>query len=227
MLLVVVSLEKFGVSGDVKKFNKTHTLPSSLAITWIDIIEGASARDGTEWTWTGGFSRLNAPNFSLDMELDEDTFAKNIRTSDRWSELAKNDTQILMQLKSFKFAMGYIFGVYNNDQPSSSSPIVNDGFVSKGPNNETALADRYAVFYKQGTLDALDALDPRTWFSKVPQGFSCGVGAPADESSGIFERYISVNCSTIEIRVASRFCSRDEKDLEEPRPDCYTTVNWT
>eukprot|EP00091_Calanus_sinicus_P011024 TRINITY_DN2514_c0_g1_i4.p1 TRINITY_DN2514_c0_g1~~TRINITY_DN2514_c0_g1_i4.p1 ORF type:complete len:198 (-),score=37.20 TRINITY_DN2514_c0_g1_i4:86-679(-) len=197
----------------------------------MNFIEGDDVRDGTAWTWVGGSSILNASAFSLDMDIDEKTFAENITTNpkilDLWVEHLKKDPKHTEQLKSFKLAMGQIFGVYNNDQPNTTSVLGADSSLqlsSKGPYNETARADIYAVFYKQGTLDYFDA---SKWFSKLPQGFSCGRGAPKDESSRPFERFIPIECNKIVVKVASRFCNRDENNLEDPRPDCHLHVNWT
>eukprot|EP00092_Neocalanus_flemingeri_P006462 GFUD01006966.1.p1 GENE.GFUD01006966.1~~GFUD01006966.1.p1 ORF type:complete len:488 (+),score=117.33 GFUD01006966.1:135-1598(+) len=234
-----VHLARF--SGEILKSDQTLALPSSLAIGWMNFIEGDDVRDGTAWNWTGGVSRYNNSHFSLDMELTEDEFARNITTSpkiiERWTETLKNNPKVEEQFKNFKFAMGQIFGVYNNDNPSPVNG--NDGSLgirSKGPRNETALADMYAVFYKQGTLDEFainnhgrkkKVFQACKWYSKLPEGFSCGRGAPVDESCGSFERFIPIKCSEIVVKVAQRFCKREEINLEDPKPDCHLYVNWT
>ena len=56
-----------------------------------------------------------------------------------------------------------------------------------------AIADMYAVFYKNDTesiFEKLGILDSCHWLSKIPQGFSCGRGARPDPScgDGFFER---------------------------------------
>jgi len=218
-------------SGEVLRSNKTHNFPSRVAVKWMNFIEGDDVRDGTAWRWTVGSSKLNATDFSIDMGVDEKTFGMNIKTSpkilDRWSEKFKDDPKNAKQFESFRLAFGQIFGIYNEDEPSKSSVIGNDvsmQLLSKGPYNETARADIYAVFYKQGTLDTWPAC---TWFSKLPQGFSCGRGAPADRSCNRFERFTPIECNKIVLKVASRFCSRDEQNLDDPSPDCHLRVNWT
>ena len=50
-----------------------------------------------------------------------------------------------------------------------------------------AIADMYAVFYKNDTesiFEKLGILDSCHWLSKIPQGFSCGRGARTDPSCG-------------------------------------------
>ena len=55
----------------------------------------------------------------------------------------------LEKLKAATLAMGFVFGVYEEQG-------VNDRgvFRSYGPNREQALADRFAIFYKNGKIFA-------------------------------------------------------------------------
>ena len=74
-------------------------------------------------------------DFSLKMEMTNSELENNITTRQkvlqRWS---KNLTLKQMeQLKNLKFAMGFIFGVYNE-----SIKTVREVFNQKGPNGEQA-----------------------------------------------------------------------------------------
>ena len=74
-------------------------------------------------------------DFSLKMEMTNSELENNITTRqkalERWS---KNLTLKQMeQLKNLKFAMGFIFGVYNESQNN-----IREVFNQKGPNGEQA-----------------------------------------------------------------------------------------
>ena len=74
-------------------------------------------------------------DFSLKMEMTNSELENNITTRQkvlqRWS---KNLTLKQMeQLKNLKFAMGFIFGVYNESQNN-----IREVFNQKGPNGEQA-----------------------------------------------------------------------------------------
>ena len=76
-------------------------------------------------------------DFSLKMEMTNSELENNITTRQkvlqRWS---KNLTLKQMeQLKNLKFAMGFIFGVYNE---SVNQNNIREVFNQKGPNGEQA-----------------------------------------------------------------------------------------
>ena len=70
------------------------------------------------------------------MEMTNSELVNNITTHQkvlqRWSEkLTLNETE---QFKNIKFAMGFIFGVYNENLPNDLRGALNE----KGPNGEQA-----------------------------------------------------------------------------------------
>ena len=70
------------------------------------------------------------------MEMTNSELVNNITTHQkvlqRWSEkLTLNETE---QFKNIKFAMGFIFGVYNEEPPNDLRGALNE----KGPNGEQA-----------------------------------------------------------------------------------------
>ena len=80
-------------------------------------------------------------DFSLKMEMTNSELENNITTRqkalERWS---KNLTLKQMeQLKDLKFAMGFIFGVYNE---SINQNNIREVFNQKGPNGEQAYSGK-------------------------------------------------------------------------------------
>jgi len=226
--------EMFSVSGEIQRASPSYSEPTKIAITWFNWLEGDDVRDGTAWKWSGGLFNINASHFTLKMNLTEHQLSQNITTSPKikngyWKHFPEKTRQ---QLNDFTLAMGQIHGVYNTDDKPSTG---NDGGlrgISKGPNNETAFADVYAVFYKRGSVDEF-SFGSKTiykecdWYSQLPQGFSCGRGTSADRSCSRFERFEPVSCSEIVVKVASRKCERYEKNLEEQNKTCFQFPNWT
>ena len=109
---------------------------------------------------------------------------------------------------------------------------------SVGPSGEAAWADRYAVFYKNGTYDF--GRPDCAWYNQLPQGFSCGKGSvPIQECDRGFERFIPVPCNEIVLKVAKKErCPRDQIHYDEDDggeynldefagEDCFAGVNWT
>ena len=75
-------------------------------------------------------------DFSLKMEMTNSELVNNITTHqkilERWSEkLTLNQKE---QFKNLKFAMGLVFGVYNENPPNDIRGVFN----VKGPNGEQA-----------------------------------------------------------------------------------------
>ena len=129
--------------------------------------------------------------------------------------------------------IGYIFGRYNNlDLDIRLHPS-----FSKGPNEESAKADEFVVFFKNMTLpDIGDNRKTCSLMYKLPQGFSCGKGAPPDlKCSDSRDTFIPVPCSQIEVKVLdskARKCPRRKgKDLYKSiyrpsQPNCWAEVKW-
>jgi hypothetical protein len=59
-----------------------------------------------------------------------------------------------------------------------------------------------------------------SWWYKIPQGFSCGLGV---EVPG-FDKFVPVDCSEIVVKVAKAKPCRNNPDLGD---DCFNFVNWT
>ena len=115
------------------------------------------------------------------------------------------------QLKSNRFAMGLITGVY----PGGG---MYDEIFSVGPNGEKAWANQYTIFYRRGTYDFVG--EPCHWTNDIPQGFSCAVGAEPNECESNFHgRYVPVECDKFVLKEAKKimpFCKGDPDCLEGP-----------
>ena len=138
------------------------------------------------------------------------------------------------ELKNFRLAIGFVSGF---DFPEGS--IKGRRFPYEvGPNDEKAWADRFAVFYKNGTYNF--GRPSCAWYNQLPQGFSCSKGStPISECNRRWERFESVPCNELVLKVAKdEHCEtypdgvyigaegnykKDELDAE----DCFAGVNWT
>jgi len=217
------------ISGQIIKRNASFHYPNKLSIAWYNFLEGDDVRDGTAWKRIGGQSILESSgDFSLKMEMTNHELENNITMHEkilkRWTEkLTENQTE---EFKNMKFAMGFINGEYNTNYG------VNFGGDSsfrkdKGPNGEQAYSDMYAVFYRSGSMDmVINALKESkgvdlscSWWAQLPQGFSCGRGAPEDPNCrSRFDRYVPTDCSNIIVKVADKKCQKYYcKNCE----DCY------
>lgn len=61
------------------------------------------------------------------------------------------------KIKLFPFSQGLILGLYGEQE---CRDIINERRpweVSKGPSNEVAISSRYAIFYRNGSLDDIEA----------------------------------------------------------------------
>ena len=148
-----------------------------------------------------------------------------------WHSKDKTPEEI-EEIKDFRLAIGFVFGV---DIPGGTTK--GRWFpYSVGPNGEKAVADRFAVFYKNGTYDFGRA--SCAWYNQLPQGFSCGIGSvPIRECNRGFERFESVPCNELVLKVAKdESCPRDQIKYSPPEEynlddfdgeDCFAGVNWT
>ena len=61
-----------------------------------------------------------------------------------------------------------------------------------------------------------------SWWFKIPQGFSCGLGVPGSR----FDDFVPVDCSEVVVKVAkAKSCGNNRKD--QVGGDCFNFVNWT
>ena len=152
--------------------------------------------------------------------MSEEEFNQNITLHPKHYFASKNFSDEHPETIDFRFAIGHVLGIYGNTPDTE--------LFSKGPNGEQAMADRYAVFYKNGTFDF--GLPSCSWVNELPQGFSCGKGsAPIKECDRIFERYVPVSCDKMVLKVAKEWCKYPRPYSLEARenPDCFAFTNYT
>ena len=179
------------------------------------------------------------------MKMTAEEFDQSITMHPKMLEWFSKDKtpEEIEEIKKFRLALGMIMGT---DIPGGSTQerwfrsCKSCGSQwSVGPSGEKAWADRYAVFYKNGTSELLDP-QACSWFNQLPQGFSCGRGSvPIRGCNFGFERFIPVPCDEIVLKVANKeSCPRDkihygprdggEYNLDEfAGEDCFAGVNWT
>ena len=144
----------------------------------------------------------------------------------KYKEDLKLDQNQYYQLLRFRLAMGFVFGYFDESDQS---------WGNKGPQGERAFADMYAIFYKRGRFDF--GKPKCSWINQVPQGFSCArASVPIKECDGFLDRYVTVDCNEIIVKVADKRCQKFAKDEYGERikredlgnqPDCHVNVNWT
>jgi len=215
--------------------NRGVELPPELEVVWFPFFEGIqrACRDIGPW--------------NTDWSKSSDSVEANIgMTAEQFYQEAPckaGDTFEKNGMKGFNGDLytGYVFGKYNNQ----TSLILDNLFVpSWGPNNETARADEFMVFYKNMTMPERveqwrNADITHHWWYKLPQGFSCGKGAPADPTYDFngyaMDTFTPVPCSEIEVKVlgsgAESCPPRDKKDkynniMRPSQPHCWASVGF-
>ena len=186
--------EYFQVNGTVQRANPEDALPSSLKMKWFSLMENDDVRPHNEsWSYTGGISNIQDNKFTIKMDISKEEFDQDITLHPSMKKIwlgkrsrgplaGRKPNVTLDQLNNLKFAMG---------------PILDGKIASMNvwshEEGAFAMADMYAVFYKNDTesiYEKLGILNNCHWLSKIPQGFSCGRGARPDPScgDGFFER---------------------------------------
>jgi len=202
-------------------------LPPELEVVWLPLFE--EIRHDCDTLWSSDWN-ISSDSVEANIEMTAEEFYQEARCK-------AGDTFEKRGMKGFNgdLYMGYVLGKYNN-QTNLFRPFR----PSLGPNNETARADEFMVFYKNMTMpervDRWNADITCQWFYKLPQGFSCGKGAPADPACDVgLDMFTTVPCSEIKVKVlgsgAENCPQRDEKDKYNTiwgpsKPDCWANVGF-
>merc|ERR1711983_275181 len=238
-----------GIEGSVFKAKPEYSTPRSVKISWINVLAGGP--DGFNMITES--NNINETNFKISMNMTAEEFDQSITLANhRLNEISRDKTpEEIEEIKSFRLALGVIIGgdfqggSTQRDWLRSCKRSCGSQW-SVGPSGEKAWADRYAVFYKNGTSELLD-LQACSWFNQLPQGFSCGKGSvPIQDCNFGFERFSPVPCDEIVLKVANQDgCPFDqvnygpyyggaekqregEYNLDEfDGEDCFAGVNWT
>merc|ERR1712062_821958 len=236
-----LSQDHLGIEGSVFKAKPEYSTPRSVKISWINVLAGGP--DGFNMITES--NDINETNFKISMNMTAEEFDQSITlTNHRLNEISRDKThEEIEEIKKFRLALGVIIG---GDIQGGSTK--REGLRSckrscgsqwsVGPSGEKAWADRYAVFYKNGTSELLDP-QACSWFNQLPQGFSCGKGSVSIQDCDFgFERFSPVPCNEIVLKVANQDgCPRDQIDYgkrggeynldEFDGEDCFAGVNWT
>ena len=127
----------------------------------------------------------------------------------------RNPKDTINELKSNRFAIGFVSGVYPGGKEESH--------LSVGPCGEKAWADQFAIFYKKGTYTLHQT--PDFWPNNIPQGFSCGVGAVEATTHG----FVPVDCNELVLKVAKKpICDCNEDGESIGDADCFdgAVLSW-
>ena len=177
------------------------------------------------------------------MSLNGEELGKNMTTSPTLRLFnyieEKFSREKVEEVKNFKFAMGMISGHYEENPKSifgqkgfSERLRFLDQNYQKGPNGEIALADVYAVLYKNtnNTIFKDFGKPDCSWLNQVPIGFSCVKGSEKlRECDGNHERYVQVPCDEIVLKIAIDTCTKRSSGLDlasRNLPICISDVNW-
>ena len=226
-------------SGIISKAGPDLEFPENLYISWHNLLEGDDIRDGSAWkhaTNTSFMLDKERLEFSIEMDMTAEEFAANITSHNDtifyWS--SDLDESGIETLLNSRLAIGFVEGDFA-------------GGEATGPNVERATADMFAVFFRSGEhkVSSLPKVEDCNWFDKLPQGFSCGRGAPADPNCGksFFDIFVPVSCDELVLKIASKrcekhvtvcddegkFCKKTSRKLADlgNRPDCLSYVNYT
>ena len=141
---------KFSFIGTFQKAKDIYEYPIfSMKIHWFNFLEGYPGYPDPDTPWTYSDGRLSfwfpLPRFILAMEKNMDDFDESITFDAKmitwWAKYSSVPEE---EIANIKFAMGYI--VVGADEDISYNRL------KTGKNGEAAIADRYAVFYRNGDL---------------------------------------------------------------------------
>jgi len=227
------SQDFWSFEGSIFKAKPEYFTPRGVKIHWMNFMEGDDVRDGTAFKRITKSNDISETNFEISMKLTAEEFDQSITMHPKILERLSRDktTEEIEKIKNFRLALGFIIGT---DISGGST----QGLWSYGPNDEKAWADRFAVFYKNGTKDF--GRSECAWYNQLPQGFSCGKGSvPIQECNGGFERFVPVPCNEIVLKVVNKErCPRDqihygprdggEYNLDDfDGEDCFAGTNYT
>ena len=119
----------------------------------------------------------------------------------RWGDERYWNREEYWKIKNFRLFSGYL-----------------NGYLEGGyQKNEVAVADRYRIFFKNGTFD-LDK-PACSWVNQLPQGFSCVRATKSIQECDGFsaESFVRVPCNEIVLKVAQH---RDCRGMVR-YSDCY------
>ena len=164
------------MSGTVQRADPEDALPSSIRMHWHSLMENDDVKipcpdcPSEAWSYTGGISNIQDNKFTLKMDISKEEFDQDITLHPSMTKFwlgkrsrgplaGRKPNVTLDQLNNLKFAMGRIL----DGKIASMREMPRDDVYEKG----LAMADMYAVFYKNDTesiYEKLGLLDSCHWF---------------------------------------------------------------
>ena len=143
---------KFSFNGKMMKTNAYFQYPPLVKIAWLNLLEVDTFDLMRPWTWCGGESLTFEDEFDYTMEMTQEKFDKNITTHPSvlpwW---ARNFNVPEDEISKIKYTMGYVIGHYDTNEVQCGFGNDNTFNPTLGPNGELSVAERYVVFYRNGT----------------------------------------------------------------------------
>ena len=142
---------KFSFNGKLMKPNKDYQYPPLIKIAWFNLLEGDDSEILKPWRWCGGESLIFGDEFAYTMEMTQNLFDKNITIWPSYLTMYAEYFNVSEdEMSKIKYARGELFGHYGNDLQCG---FRNDNMFDPlpGPNGELALAERYMIFYRNGS----------------------------------------------------------------------------
>ena len=143
---------KFSFNGKLMKPNKDYQYPPLIKIAWFNLLEGDDSEILKPWRWCGGESLIFGDEFAYTMEMTQNLFDTKYNNL---AIISHNVRRIFYnvsedEMSKIKYARGELFGHYGNDLQCG---FRNDNMFDPlpGPNGELALAERYMIFYRNGS----------------------------------------------------------------------------
>jgi len=155
-----LSQDHLSIEGSVFKAKPEYSTPRSVKIRWVNVLEVGAPNGFNMITESND---INETNFKISMKMTVEEFDQSITFDDYYGTLRDKTPEEIEEIKKFRLALGVIIGGdiqggSTQREWLSSCKRTCGSQWSVGPSGEKAWADRYAVFYKNGTNEKFEKL---------------------------------------------------------------------
>ena len=211
--------------GSITKADPNLVLPTNVQINWFNFIENpkTSPYDKTKlWRMLTTTSSVVTNNgFKIELDTTVEEMNRNITLiSDQFEGILEDG----VDLTDYRLAMGIISGHYDGVVQEN---IYDRNFYQnliQGPNNEMALADIYAIFYKYdiGRTEFWKKYDfpDCYWVNQIPDGFSCAKATNFEECNRRgrnLNGFVQIPCNQMVLKVTKNLCIPNAKIWNMPQ----------
>ena len=223
--------------GSITKADPNLVLPTNVQINWFNFIENpkTSPYDKTKlWSMLTTSSVVTNNGFKIELDTTVEEMNQNITLiSDQFEGILEDG----VDLTDYRLAMGIISGHYDGVVQEN---IYDRNFYQnliQGPNNEMALADIYAIFYKYdiGRTEFWKKYDfpDCNWVNQIPEGFSCAKATNVDfENCNRRGRkrdgFVQIPCNQMVLKVTQNICHQfvDKLVKNWDQPQCLIDFTY-